>query len=127
MEKEKACKELLIPLALLVIGLVLIIGLDFAGTTPYQKSDLEPLLIKAGIRRLGFMNIGNKVKMPGNIATIDRTKCTDCGVCIDVCPVGVYQMENNGHRKVVVRYPKACEDCQACVLQCPTGAISFAA
>ncbi|UCH43638.1 MAG: 4Fe-4S binding protein [Dehalococcoidales bacterium] len=112
-------------LLIMEIGLVLIIGLDFTGTTPYQKSELEPWLVRLGIRRLGFMNIGNTVKMPGSIIAIDRTRCTDCGVCIDVCPVGVYRMENNEHRKVAVQYPKACEDCQACILQCPTGAISF--
>ena len=111
----------------MAIGLVLIIGLDFAGTTPYQKSDLEPWLIKAGIRRLGFMNIGNKVKMPGSIVAIARRQCTDCGACIDVCPTGVYQIENNGHRKVVVQHPESCEDCRACVLQCPAGAISLTA
>jgi len=120
-------KDYIRNLLIMEIGLVFIIGLDFAGTTPYQKSDLEPLLIKAGIRRLGFMNIGNTVKVPGSITTIDRARCTDCGVCIDVCPLGVYQMENSGHRKVAVQHPQSCEDCRACILQCPAGAISFTA
>ena len=114
-------------LLIMEIGLVFIIGFDFAGTTPYQKSDLEPLLIKAGIHRLGFMNIGNTVRKPGSKVTIDQTLCTNCRICIDVCPAGVYHMENNKHNRVIVKYPESCEDCEACILQCPPGAISFIA
>lgn len=67
-------------LLLMAIGIVFVVGFDFAGTTPYQKSELEPLLIKMGIRRLGFMNIGKTVKMQGSKVTIDQAQCSNCGI-----------------------------------------------
>ncbi len=114
-------------LLLMAIGIVFIVGFDFAGATPYQKSELEPLLVRLGIHRLGFMNIGNTTQIPGNKVTINQIQCTNCGICVDVCPRGVYQLENSRRRKVILKFPEFCEDCEACVLQCPTKAIAFSA
>ena len=47
-------------------------------------------------------------------------KCTNCGTCVDVCPVGVFAKENG---KVVVKKPKECIGCRACEVQCPVEAI----
>ena len=51
---------------------------------------------------------------------IDKKKCTDCGDCVDICPVSVFTKEKG---KVFVKNPKECIGCRACEGQCPTNAI----
>jgi NAD-dependent dihydropyrimidine dehydrogenase PreA subunit len=46
--------------------------------------------------------------------------CTGCGVCITVCPHGVYGLMNGA---VAVVRAEACMECGACQMNCPAGAI----
>ena len=52
--------------------------------------------------------------------TIDQSKCTKCGTCIEVCPVQVFEKKDD---KVVVAKPGECIGCRACESQCPAEAI----
>jgi len=52
--------------------------------------------------------------------TIDRGRCTGCGVCIHVCAREVLSLEA---RHAVVRDYPACLECGACQLNCPADAI----
>jgi len=109
----------------MAMGLVLLIGIDFAGATPHQKSELDPLLDKLGIGRIGPINFSERAKIIKSKITLDQTNCTACGICYDVCPTGVYDIEKGQHKRVVIRYPELCEACEACILQCPKGALTF--
>ncbi|MBU0756653.1 MAG: ferredoxin family protein [Nanoarchaeota archaeon] len=51
---------------------------------------------------------------------IDYNKCKTAKVCIDVCPMAVFEEEDG---KVVVAKPDECIGCKACEVQCPEGAI----
>lgn len=46
----------------------------------------------------------------------DTAKCTNCGICARVCPMGSVSMED------YAQVPGICIKCQACVLKCPEGA-----
>ena len=46
--------------------------------------------------------------------------CTGCGMCINVCPHGVFSQ--NG-KVVKLTRPLACMECGACQMNCPFGAI----
>jgi len=46
--------------------------------------------------------------------------CNQCGLCIDMCPVGALQRKKNG---VVWLDKKICIGCQACVGFCPLAAM----
>lgn len=49
----------------------------------------------------------------------DLDKCTKCGVCAAVCPMGSIDPAD------VSSVPGICIKCQACVVKCPTGAKFF--
>jgi coenzyme F420-reducing hydrogenase delta subunit/ferredoxin len=62
----------------------------------------------------------------GNVAIVNKVRCTGCGVCEAVCNVNAIKVtedaEAGGKRKAIVN-PKACEGCGACVSACPTAAM----
>ncbi len=55
---------------------------------------------------------------------IDAGKCSRCGLCAAICPLGVFEQTE---RKTVpaVRYGEECWHCNACRLDCPSGAITL--
>ena len=52
---------------------------------------------------------------------LDEKKCTGCGMCLEVCPHEVFQM-NSSH--AIIQNRDACMECGACSRNCPFGAIS---
>lgn len=56
-----------------------------------------------------------------NTLRFDRELCTDCGMCLIVCPHAVFS-RNNG--EVLLSRPSACMECGACQLNCPFDAIT---
>ncbi len=55
--------------------------------------------------------------------TIDKTKCTHCGLCISDCTTGCIDFDSENFPKIVDE--KRCISCQHCLAICPTGALSF--
>ena len=53
---------------------------------------------------------------------IDLEKCVGDGICVEVCPCGVYELRQD---KPVIVNPEKCTDCRVCGEQCPVQAISF--
>ena len=51
---------------------------------------------------------------------IDKEKCTGCGSCVDICPVSVFEMQNE---KSVPINVEDCLVCRACEVQCPENVI----
>lgn len=51
---------------------------------------------------------------------VDNEKCTGCGTCVDICPVGVFEINNE--KSVPVKTDE-CLVCRACEVQCPQSAI----
>lgn len=48
-------------------------------------------------------------------------KCTGCGVCIEVCPHSVFEMNN---KRSTIKDLDLCMECGACALNCAFGALS---
>jgi len=56
---------------------------------------------------------------------VDWEKCTGCGTCVTVCPVGVYELKKeSGTDKSHPVNMDQCIVCRACEIQCPESAIS---
>jgi NAD-dependent dihydropyrimidine dehydrogenase PreA subunit len=51
---------------------------------------------------------------------IDSKKCTNCGTCVEICPVQVFK---KGDKTAEVDKPNECIGCRACEVQCPEDAI----
>lgn len=54
------------------------------------------------------------------VVYIDADKCTGCGECVDVCPVGILELAD-GKAEVV---GEDCMGCESCVEVCSTGAVT---
>ena len=54
---------------------------------------------------------------------VDMARCTGCGACVEVCPVGAMALVD-GKARVD---EEACIGCEACVDACPEGAIQLVA
>ena len=55
---------------------------------------------------------------------LDPELCIGCGLCVDVCPHGVFAL---AARKAAIVDKDACMECGACARNCPEGAISVRA
>ena len=53
--------------------------------------------------------------------TVDHEKCTGCGECVEVCPVDVYELQDE---KSVPVNAEECLGCESCVEVCPNEAIT---
>jgi heterodisulfide reductase subunit A len=62
------------------------------------------------------------IEAEGNTAQVDTEVCTGCGTCIQVCPYGA--IDRNEDRKAVVT-PVLCKGCGTCVATCPERAINI--
>lgn len=51
---------------------------------------------------------------------VNQVRCTQCGICTEVCPSRVLEMGENGPEAMV---PQACNACGHCVAVCPHMAI----
>ncbi len=57
-----------------------------------------------------------------NYVRRDMKKCTDCGMCVSICPVKAYVMDASDYH-VIFRLDR-CVACGTCLDACPPGALS---
>ena len=60
-------------------------------------------------------------KSIANTLRFDPALCNGCGMCLAVCPHGVFAQSG---RIVMLANPQACMECGACQVNCPFNAIS---
>ena len=51
---------------------------------------------------------------------VDEAKCAGCEECVDICPVEVFEMQDE---KCVVVEPDECMGCESCLEVCEEDAI----
>ncbi len=57
----------------------------------------------------------------GTTLSLDKNKCTGCGMCPRVCPHAVLEMKDK--KAEIVRRDR-CMECGACAMNCPADALS---
>ena len=55
------------------------------------------------------------------VPTVDSDKCIGCGECVEVCPVEVFELEDE---KAVPANADECLGCESCVEVCEQAAIT---
>jgi NAD-dependent dihydropyrimidine dehydrogenase PreA subunit len=88
----------------IALGVLLILGLDLAGSTPVYKS---------GLHADRWLRI-----------TLDAERCKGAGFCEQVCPVDVFEVDPEKRMASLPRVAR-CVQCGACIVQCPFDALDF--
>jgi NAD-dependent dihydropyrimidine dehydrogenase PreA subunit len=81
-----------------------------------------------GVTMWGPVNPPEKLGIRGSNVAVDWDLCTGCGVCLEVCPLRVYEWrETSGHplseKKAFPAKEVECVQCYECETQCPVQAI----
>lgn len=111
---------------LMAMATLLVWAGELGGLAPHMKSELDPLLARLGIERLGnasFAGTRRTDLLNGRRRlTYDATLCNGCRRCFEVCPLGLWTM-SRAKRARLARVEE-CTACEACLAQCPTQAIT---
>ncbi|MFA5777172.1 MAG: [FeFe] hydrogenase, group A [Parcubacteria group bacterium] len=95
------------------------VSLDSCRLLKYQKE------FGAEINKFPDRKKNRKIVQTGPIV-FDWTKCIDCRLCADVCPVEFLEVENRGADIAIEASSdekKECINCGQCIVHCPVGAI----
>ena len=70
-----------------------------------------------------FRRRGTEVREMDTPIVFDEAECVQCGACVSVCPVQVF--EYNDDRTISINL-KRCVLCKTCIAMCPHGALKTA-
>lgn len=81
----------------------------------------EPANFDKGIQYL--LDQGVKIQSLSQDVSRNEERCTSCGACVTVCPVGAFESEK-GTLRVIFKGDK-CVACGACIKACPPRAMEL--
>ena len=79
--------------------------------------------IKEGIQFLERSDV--QVREMTEYVQRDQARCTDCGMCLSICPVQAYELDRSDYH--VEFHAEKCIACGLCLDACPAAAISIGA
>jgi len=100
---------------LIISGINLWLGFDLRGIVAAKASEAEWLMNKLGMKSFG--HIFSAEKQNEGLIQQDITNCTNCRLCLMVCPKDVFDVVEKN--KIRITNESACFSCNACVIQCP--------
>lgn len=56
---------------------------------------------------------------------INKDTCRRCGLCAEICPLGLFRFDKASGNPPEVAFPDECWHCNSCVLDCPAKAITL--
>jgi NAD-dependent dihydropyrimidine dehydrogenase PreA subunit len=105
--------------------MLLFYGSELGGLAPTLPSDLDPFLARLGIGAVGNVALAGTVRtelLNGYRELVyERGLCNGCRRCFEVCPQGVWEMDDR--KRAVLAQREDCTACRACLVQCMTEAI----
>jgi NAD-dependent dihydropyrimidine dehydrogenase PreA subunit len=116
------------PALIIAMTTLLVYSAELGGLASTLPSDLDPFMARLGIGALGNVNWAGSLRtelLNGNRRlSYERDACNGCRQCVEVCPQGVWEMDE-GRRAVLARR-QDCTACRACLSQCRPAAIQAA-
>lgn len=96
------------------------------GLTQIKRglASLKPIIEVVDILVMNKEEASMLTQLPLSHRVIAEDACIGCGICVDVCPEGVYAMDHL-RNKAYTAAPDKCTRNQACVVHCPTRAITM--
>ncbi len=95
-------------------------GVYVSGSAHYPKNLADSIAQAEGAAsRASIPILQGIVKGEGIISRIDPDKCSGCGLCVEVCPYGALQLDED--LKIAVVNVTLCKGCGACSGACPSG------
>jgi NAD-dependent dihydropyrimidine dehydrogenase PreA subunit len=118
------------PRSVLIIAMatLLVYSSELGGLASTMPSDLDPFLARLGIGALGNVNWAGTVRTEllngDRRLSYERDACNGCRQCVEVCPQGVWKMDEA--KRAVLARRQDCTACRACLVQCSPAAIQAA-
>ena len=109
-------------------------GMGFSGSSALHKSEFGEYFWRFNRDRESkqgeekhplwiSMLIGHRLNQYGTIH-IDEERCVGCGLCYEVCPMGVYEIDE-GTQKAKIVNGSECINCNACLRHCVASCLSI--
>ena len=101
-------------------------GVYLCGMAHYPKPIDESISqSKAAASRAVSLLSAKTINTPGTIARVNQQECSNCGVCVSICPYSApFFIDNIQPPKSSIN-PVLCKGCGLCVSSCRSGAINL--
>ncbi len=114
---EEAIKRLMKPFELSTKGI-------FAVGLAHSPRSYQEALLTAKDAAGKILTFIKKPQLPPPnamfVSAVRESKCTGCGMCVEVCPY--YARSIDEEKKIAVVTPYLCDSCGACLVACPSEA-----
>ncbi len=102
-------------------------GVFLCGTAHYPKPIDESIAqAQAAASRAVTFLAREKIKVSGNVAQVNPSYCSSCGVCVDICPYSAPSFIEEGPFAGSAQINSVlCKGCGLCVASCRSGAINL--
>ncbi len=98
-------------------------GIPLVKLAPRQTLILEAYArLGTGLENAKFQPVATVAYKNVPLVSIDRSKCNQCGDCVEVCPKGILLLEDD---VLSTQNTLECSLCEACVRVCEPGAITI--
>ena len=97
------------------------LGFDLKGIVAGYPSEAEWLMRRLGMKSFG--HLFSAEKQNEGIIHQDINRCTNCQICLMVCPKGVFDIDEN--KNIRIKNQSECFACNACATQCPEDALQL--
>lgn len=100
-------------------------GVFLCGLAHYPKPIDESVAHgQAAASRAVTLLARELVHTSGNVAKVDQAVCSECGVCVSICPYAATSFETEGRFEGKAQInPVLCKGCGLCVASCRSGAL----
>jgi len=96
-------------------------GIFVCGLAHSPKLISESIVqAKAAASRAVVVLSSDGVEAGGTVSVIDGSKCSACGMCVELCPYGAIELSDSEHRALINE--ALCKGCGVCASSCRSGA-----